>query len=73
MTGVISTFAFNPKKKTVRLFSTIWEDAVMSTTKRRFFCCKIIRPTTAGRCGLNHVAEVTMKPAFHEAGVHRLG
>jgi hypothetical protein len=27
----------------------------------KFFCCKKIRPTTAGRYGLNHVAEVTSK------------
>src|ERR1700738_4010736 len=46
---------------------------------RQFSCCKKIRPTTADRCGLNHVTEVASEFIFtqmrsptslHETRVH---
>ena len=34
--------------------------------RRQFSCCKKIRPTTADRCGLNHVTEVASEFIFRQ-------
>jgi hypothetical protein len=34
--------------------------------RRQFSCCKKIRPTTADRCGPNHVAEVASEFIFRQ-------
>src|SRR6478736_655715 len=36
--------------------------------RRQFSCCKKIRPTTADRCGLNHVTEVASEFIFRHCG-----
>src|SRR6202040_3360756 len=36
--------------------------------RRQFSCCKKIRPTTADRCGLNHVTEGASEFIFRQLG-----